>query len=74
VKAYPCITREQGAGTFADGSFPGRVREVLLEAESEALLHGLVRVGKAKVLVQDCGYGPHLHAGFYGVPVDVEPS
>jgi hypothetical protein len=37
-------------------------------------LHGLVRYGKAHVAVKDCGYGPHLHAGFYGVPVDVEPS
>lgn len=75
---YPVLAEESPLldGTFADGSFTRRLRELVLDMESLALAYGFTRVRKPQVAVMlTCpGRGPHLHAGFLAVTVDAEPS
>ena len=76
MKQHLVIAEEIEDGTFTDGSLPARLRELVLAMESQALAYGYSRVRKPYVTVMSdvCGRGPHLHAGFIAVAVDVEPS
>ena len=70
------LAEEKDDGTFTDGSLAHRLRELVLAMESQALAYGYSRVRKPIVTIMSarCGRGPHLHAGFIAVAVDVEPS
>ena len=76
MKGPLVIAEELRDGTFSDGSLPTRLRELVLTMEPEALAYGYSRVRKPYVSIMSdvCGRGPHLHAGFIAVLVDVEPS